>query len=437
METETERPTSLWHHPNFLKLWTSDTISQFGTQFSAYAIPFTALLITSDPLAFSILTVSAFISFPLFALFIGVYVDRRRRQRIMVVANVGRGISLGLIPLAAVTGTLTRAGMPLLYIVSFMVGLLTVFFDISYQAILPSLVERSQLVEGNSKLEWSRSGAQVVGPGMAGLVVQAGFPPFAIAIDANSYIASASVLSRINRNEIIKPPVTGVWHDLKEGLAIVLKDKRLRSIAGSTATSNFFTNAIFAILILYLVRQLGYTAAVIGTIFFIGGLGAFAGIALSSRLARMFGVGPAIIAAMIVGGLGAIPYALVNPSLSTPIFIANSIPLLGTFRLDLNALILMAGGFVASIRVVVYNINQVSLRRSIVPRNIPGRMNATMRWIVWGTTPAGALVGRILGEVFGLREAIAIAVVGGIFAFLWVFLSPVRSLREIPEPPEE
>src|SRR5256712_791188 len=437
METETERPTSLWHHPNFLKLWTSDTISQFGTQFSAYAIPFTALLITSDPLAFSILTVSAFISFPLFALFIGVYVDRRRRQRIMVVANVGRGISLGLIPLAAVTGTLTRAGMPLLYIVSFMVGLLTVFFDISYQAILPSLVERSQLVEGNSKLEWSRSGAQVVGPGMAGLVVQAVFPPLAIAIDATSYIASASVLSRINRNEIIKPPVTGVWHDLEEGLAIVLKDKRLRSIAGSTATSNFFTNAIFAILILYLVRQLGYTAAVIGTIFFIGGLGAFAGIALSSRLARMFGVGPAIIAAMIVGGLGAIPYALVNPSLSTPIFIANSIPLLGTFRLDLNALILMAGGFVVSIGVVVYNINQVSLRQSIVPRKIQGRMNATMRWIVWGTIPVGALAGGVLGEVFGLREAIAIAVVGGIFAFLWVFLSPVRSLREIPEPPKE
>ena len=194
METETERPTSLWHHRNFLKLWTSDTISQFGTQFSGYAIPFTALLLTSDPLAFSILNASAFIGFAVFALFIGVYVDRHRRQRIMTLANVGRGIFLGLIPLAAVTGTLTRAGMPLLYFVSFMVGLLTVFFDVSYQAILPSLVDRSQLVEGNSKLEWSRSGAQVVGPGMAGLVVQAVYPPLAIAIDATAYMASASVL---------------------------------------------------------------------------------------------------------------------------------------------------------------------------------------------------------------------------------------------------
>ena len=433
METETERPTSLWHHPNFLKLWTSDTISQFGTQFSGYAIPFTALLLTSDPLAFSILNASAFIGFAVFALFIGVYVDRHRRQRIMTLANIGRGIFLGLIPLAAVTGTLTRAGMPLLYVVSFMVGLLTVFFDVSYQAILPSLVDRSQLVEGNSKLEWSRSGAQVVGPGMAGLVVQAVYPPLAIAIDATSYMASASVLSRIKQDEIIKPSTASVWHDLKEGLAIVLKDKRLRSIAGSTATSNFFSNVIFSILILYLVRQLGYTAAVVGTIFLIGGLGAFGGIALSSRLTRLFGVGPVIIAGMILGGLGTIPYALANSSLSAPIFSATGIPVLGSFRLDLNALILMMGGFVTSIGVVVYNINQVSLRQAIVPKNVQGRMNASMRWIVWGTIPAGAIAGGVLAEVFGLREAIVIGVIGGIFSFLWVFLSPVRSLKHVPE----
>jgi MFS family permease len=436
METETERPTSLWRHPNFLKLWTSDTISQFGTQFSGYAIPFTALLLTSDPLAFSILNASAFIGFAVFALFIGVYVDRHRRQRIMTLANIGRGIFLGLIPLAAVTGTLTRAGMPLLYVVSFMVGLLTVFFDVSYQAILPSLVDRGQLVEGNSKLEWSRSGAQVVGPGLAGLVVQAVYPPLAIAIDATSYMASASVLSRIKQDEIIKPSTASVWHDLKEGLAIVLKDKRLRSIAGSTATSNFFSNVIFSILILYLVRQLGYTAAVVGTIFLIGGLGAFGGIALSSKLIKLLGVGRVIIAGMIMGGLGTIPYALANSSLSAPIFSATGIPVVGSFRLDLNALILMMGGFVTSIGVVVYNINQVSLRQAIVPKSIQGRMNASMRWIVWGTIPAGAIAGGVLAEVFGLREAITIGVIGGIFSFLWVFLSPVRSLKHVPEPIE-
>jgi len=437
METETERPTSLWHHPNFLKLWTSDTISQFGTQFEGYAIPFTALLLTSDPLAFGILNACAFAAFPLFALFIGVYVDRHHRQRIMVMANLGRGLLLGLIPFAAVVGILKTVGMPLLYFVAFMVGLLTVFFDVSYQALLPSLVERSQLVEGNSKLQWSASSAQVIGPGMAGFVVQAVFPPFALAIDASSYLASASVLSRIDQVETIVPTNKSVWHDLKEGLAIVLKDSRLRMIAGSTATSNFFSNVIFALLILYLVRQLGFTAAVIGTIFLVGGLGGILGaVFLSSRLTKWFGVGPVIIGSILLGGLGTIPYLLASPSLGTPIFTATNVPLIGTFRLDLNSLLMMAGGFVTSIGVVVYNINQVSLRQSIVPKRIQGRMNASMRWIVWGTIPLGSIAGGVLGSIVGLREAIGIGVVGGTLAFLWVFFSPVRSLKEIPEPME-
>src|SRR6266496_934432 len=436
METTTEKAVSVWKNRNFLRLWTSDTISQFGTQFSGLAIPFTFILLSKNAFLFGLLQAVGGLAFPLFALFIGVYVDRHYRKRIMTLANVGRGLALGSVPLVAIAGFLPSLGISLLFTVSFVVGLLTVFFDVSYQAILPSLVGRSQLVEGNSKLEWSRSGAQVVGPGMAGLVVQAVYPPLAIAIDATSYMASASVLSRIKQDEIIKPSTASVWHDLKEGLAIVLKDKRLRSIAGSTATSNFFSNAIFSILILYLVRQLGYTAAVVGTIFFIGGLGAFAGIAVSSRLARILGVGPAIIAAMLVGGLGTIPFALANPTLSTPIFSATGIPLLGTFRLDYNALILMIGGFVTSIGVVVYNINQVSLRQAIVPKNVQGRMNASMRWIVWGTIPAGAIAGGVLAEVFGLREAIVIGVIGGLFSFLWVFLSPVRSLKDVPEPME-
>ncbi len=436
METKVE-PPSLWHHPNFLKLWTSDTISQFGTQFEGYAIPFTALLLTSDPLAFGILNACAFIAFPLFALFIGVYVDRHHQQRIMVLSNIGRGAFLGLIPLAAVTGILTQIGMPLLYLVAFMVGLLTVFFDVSYQALLPSLVERSQLVEGNSKLQWSASSAQVVGPGLAGFVVQAVFPPFALAIDASSYLASASVLSRIDQDETISQTDKSVWHDLKEGLGIVLKDSRLRMIGGSTATSNFFSNVVFALLILYLVRQLGFTAAVIGSIFFVGGLGGVLGaVVLSSRLTRWFGVGPVIILAALLGGLGTIPYLVANPSFSTSLYTATSVPLIGTFRLDINTALMMTGSFVTSIGVVVYNINQVSLRQSIVPRRIQGRMNASMRWIVWGTIPLGAFVGGVLGSIVGLREAIGIGVVGGTLAFLWVLFSPVRSLKEIPQPME-
>jgi MFS family permease len=437
METATQQTSSLWHHANFLKLWASDTISQFGTQFSGFAIPFTALLLTKDPVAFGILNACGFLAFPLFALFIGVYVDRHHRRRIMVLSNVGRGISLAVVPLAAVTGILAMLGMPLLYVVTFMVGLLTVFFDVSYQAILPSLVDRSQLVEGNSKLEWSRSGAQVIGPGMAGLVVQAVFPPFALAIDATSYMASSSFLSRISQEETISPSNRSVLHDLKEGLAVVIHDSRLRMIAGATATSNFFSNALFPIVFLYLVLHLGFTASMIGAIFSVGAIGGlFAAIVLSSKMTRMFGVGPIIVLAMLLGGLGTIPYYVANPSFATTVFGVVPIPWIGSFRLDLNVVLMMIGSFVTSIGVVLYNINQVSLRQSIVPRRLQGRMNASMRWIVWGTIPAGAVSGGFLGAILGLKEAILIAVVGGILAFLWVFFSPVRSLEKIPEPME-
>lgn len=434
METATTRTVTLWHHADFLKLWASETISQFGTQFSGFGIPFTALLLTSNPLDFGILNATGLLAFPLFALFIGVYVDRHHRRRIMVSANIGRGILLGLIPLAAVTGALRQLGMSLLYTVSFSVGLFTVFFDVSYQAILPSLVERNQLVEGNSRLEASRSTAQVAGPSIAGIAVQILGAPLAIAIDALSYFGSASFLGRIKKEETVQPRDASVLHDLKEGLAVVLKDTRLRSIAGCTSTANFFSNALFAILILYLVRQLNFTAAVIGLIFTIGSTGAFVGIALSRRLAESVGVGPAIVGSMLLGGVGFLPYYIMSPSLAFPVLNFGSLPLLGTFRLDMNGLLLMLATFTISIGTVVYNINQVSLRQALVPIRLQGRMNASMRWIVWGTIPAGSIAGGILGALLGLRPAIAIAVVGGSLAFLWVLLSPVRSLKKVPEP---
>ncbi len=430
-ETET---VSLWHHRNFLKLWTSDTISQFGTQFSGLAIPFTALLLTKDAFLFGLLGAMPFIPFPLFALFVGVYVDRHHRKRIMTLANIGRGISLGLVPFAAITGLLSQLGMLLLYAVSFSVGLLTVFFDVSYQAILPSLVDRKQLVQGNSMLEFSRSSAQVAGPAMAGIVVQAVYPPLALAIDATSYLASASFLSSIRAQETLQPITKSVWHDLKEGLAVVLRDTRLRMIAGSTATANLFSSAIFPISILYFVEELGFTAGVIGFIGTVGAVGLLVGVFLSSLIVKHIGLGWAIIGAMLLGGLGFIPYVIVNPGLTNPaLAVIGPLPFLGIIRIDRNVLWLMLSNFIVSIGVVVYNINQVSLRQALVPLRLQGRMNASMRWIVWGTLPAGAIMGGVLGKVIGIKPAIEIAVIGGLFAFLWVLLSPVRSLKTVPE----
>ena len=430
---------SLWRHGNFLNLWASETISQFGTQFSGIAIPYTAYLLTVNQtiqvatLEFGILNALGLVAFPLFALFIGVYVDRNRKRRIMVLANIGRSISLGLIPLAAITGTLYTIGLPLLYLVSFLMGLLTVFFDISYQAILPFLVDRKQLVEGNSKLEASRSSAQLVGPGIAGAVIQIvgiAQAPLVMAIDASSYLGSASFLARLQAEEQIKQPTTTVWHDLKDGLAVVLKDKMLRSIAGSTATSNLFNSALFAIFLLFLIRELSFPPGLLGLVFAVGSSGALLAVVVASKFARRFGVGPVIVASMLLSGLAASPYLVVNKSL------AFTVLAIGPLRLDLNTILLMIAGFFGAFAGVVYNINQVSLRQAIVPLRLQGRMNASMRWIVWGTLPIGSLLGGFLGSIIGLRTAIDVAVIGESLAFLWVLFSPVRSLQKIPAPLE-
>ncbi len=433
MATTEQQTVTLGRHSNFRMLWASETVSQFGTQFSGLGIPFTAVLLNATAFQYGILFGSAQLAFPLFALFIGVYVDRHRRRRIMVSANIGRGVLLGLIPIAFFTGTLNQLGMPLLYTVSFLVGVLTVFFDVSYQAILPSIVDRNQLVEGNRRLEASRSTAQVVGPSIAGIVVQIITAPFAIAIDALSYFGSASFLTRIRDEETVQPSTRSVWHDLREGLQVVLKDGRLRSIAGSTATINLFSNALFAAAFLYLVQQLKFSAGLFGLIFSVGSTGAFVGIFLSSRLAKSLGVGPAMVLSILIAGFGLTPYIIASPSLSFSI-LKVELPLTGTFQLDMNGLLLMLGSFVTSIGVVVYNVNQVSLRQAMVPLRLQGRMNASMRWIVWGTLPAGSFMGGILGTLLGLRPAIAIGVVGSSLAFLWVLLSPVRSLKTVPEP---
>ncbi len=352
----------------------------------------------------------------------------------MTLANVGRGLALGSVPLVAIAGFLPSLGISLLFAVSFVVGLLTVFFDVSYQAILPSLVDRQQLVQGNSMLEFSRSSAAVVGPAMAGVVVQAVYPPLTLAIDASAYLASAGVLSTIQTEEALQDSKKTVWHDLKEGLAVVLKDNRLRMIAGSTATFNLFGSALFPVAFLYLTGPLGLTAGVYGFIFTVGAIGLLVGVFLSGMIVRKIGLGWAIVASMLIGGLGLIPYVVVNPGLTSPaLAVLGPIPILGVLRIDRNVILLMIAQFFVSLSTVVYNINQVSLRQAIVPLRLQGRMNASMRWIVWGTIPLGATIGGTLGTLVGLKPAMEISVIGAIFAFLWVMFSPVRSLKVIPE----
>src|SRR6266702_335536 len=208
MQTTTQKET-LWRNPNFLKLWTSETISQFGSQFTGLALPLTAIIIlNADSTELGILTFAGTIPWLIFGLLVGVWVDRHRKQRIMVTSNILRGSILALIPIAAVLGVITKLGIPFLYAVSFLVGFLQVFFDITYQSYLPSLVRRDQLVEGNRNLQASASTAQVTGPTIAGIVTRIITAPIAVAIDACSFFASGFALGRTEHEEVIDEKVS-------------------------------------------------------------------------------------------------------------------------------------------------------------------------------------------------------------------------------------
>jgi hypothetical protein len=441
METATVQKETLWRNPDFLKLWTSETISQFGSQFTGLALPLTAIIILSaDSVQVGILNFAGSVPWLIFGLIAGVWIDRHRKQRIMVTSNILRGSILALIPIAAVFGVITKLGLPFLYAISFCVGFLQVFFDITYQSYLPSLVRREQLVEGNRNLQASASTAQVAGPTIAGIVISILTAPIAIAVDACSFFASALALGRIDHEELINKEIVkpSVLADIREGLHVVFRDRRLRMIAGCTGTSNFFGTALGTLFLLYLIQPspagLGVSKSLAGVtagiIFSVASVGALVGVGISTRVAKSIGVGPAILGSILIGSLEAIPYYLAGFLTASPLFT------LGGFGVNWSMLSIMAGQFVSFIGTVVYNVNQVSLRQAIVPSRLQGRMNATMRFLVWGTIPLGALAGGFLGDFFGLRTAIGIAILGGSLAFLWVLLSPVRSLKEIPAPLE-
>ncbi len=409
------RSTGLWRHANFLRLWTGQTISQFGSQITLLALPLAAALtLHATPAEMGILSAAETAPFLLVGLFAGVWVDRLRRRPILLVTDCARGVLLLAIPLAALLDALT---IGLLYAAAFVVGILTVFFEVAYQSFLPALVGREHLVEGNSKLEVSRSAAQIAGPGAAGGLVQLVTAPIAIVVDAASFFISALFLVFVRVPEAAPTPRAAhetIWKEIGEGLRVVVRNPLLRAIAGCTATSNFGNNIWQAVLILYITRRLGLGAGVIGVIFSTGSVGFLCGALLAGRVARRFGLGPAIVGSIAVGGLGVmlIPVAQRPAALAIPLLIAAQ--------------------FIAGGTGTMYNINQVSLRQAITPDHLLGRMNATMRFIVWGTLPVGALIGGALGGIIGLRPTLVIGAIGQMTAFLWVFFSPVRALREQP-----
>jgi len=406
----------LWRHADFLRLWSAETVSQVGTQISQLALPLAAILVL-DASAFEValLGTMQFLPFVVFALPAGVWVDRLRRRPILVASDVLRGLLLASVPLAHAVDALT---MWQLYAVVFGVGVGTVFFDVSYQSYLPSLVSREQLVEGNSKLEISRSGAFVAGPALAGVLVGAMTAPGAILVDALSFGASAAFLFRIRAVEEAPAPAAhpSLVRELRDGLRYLLGHRYWRPFAASIATSNFFGQIAFVVFLVYAVRVLDLSPQLIGLALVPVGVGGLAAAVLVGRITARLGVGPTLIGAALVFGPATLALPLAPVGFPLPVLIAG-FALLGF------------GG-------IAFNVTGISLVQTLTPERLLGRLNATRRFLVWGAIPLGSLVGGVLATTIGLRPTLFVGAIGSCLCFVPMLLSPVRSLREMPTEPE-
>jgi MFS family permease len=412
------RPTgALWSHPDFIKLWTGQSISELGSQVSQLAIPWLAAVdLHASPLAFSLLGVLGFLPFILFALPAGVWVDRLRRRQILIVGDSARAVLLLLIPVLWFAGVLEIWH---LLILEFLIGIFTVFFDVAYQSYLPALIEREDLVDGNSKLQVTVGIAQVGGPSLAGGLIAAITAPYAILVDSMSFVISSVFMIRMRHRENLprqdtNEPRPRMWPQVKEGLAWVVGHRNLRAIAGCTGTSNFCSSLMFAIVILYMVRVLHLSAFEAGAVFAVGSAGSIVGALFANRLGLKLGLGTAIVFTAVIFSFGGLAYPLAPKSFPLPA--------------------LMAGQLLFGFSAIAYNILQVSYRQAITPERLQGRMNAAMRWIVWGTIPLGTLAGGAIAQATSLHTALWVGALLGTPTFLWVLLSPLRSIREIPQP---
>jgi len=411
------RPRSeLWRERGFVRLWAANGISQLGTQVSLLALPLTALyLLRAGALGVALLRSFAALPFLLFSLPAGVWVDRLRRRPLMVVADLGRAAAIASIPVAYWLGHLTMAQ---LYVAAGIHGLLSVIFDVSYLSFLPTLVGRGRLAEANAKLLGTQSLAQLAGPALAGGLVSAVGAAVAVLADAVSFLFSGAVVTAIRgREERPEPTTTRARTELAAGLRYVFAQPYLRTLTIWISVGNLFTSALFALFVVYFVRDLHLGAATIGWVTAVVNLGFIAAAFVNGALVRRFGVGPMIAYTGVLSSVALVGIPAAPLSFPLPVIVVSG----------------LAGTFVGFFT----NVNQLTLRQAITPHRLLGRMNAVTRFMYWGTVPIGSALGGVAAETVGLRATLFAAVAGSVVASIPIAFSPIRKLHELPGPPPE
>lgn len=405
---------SLWRDSEFVKLWIGQAISQVGSRITRTALPFAAVIVLeAGPIEMGILGAVSAAAILLFGLFAGAWADRLRRRPILIVTDLGRAAVLATVPIAALRGALT---MTQLYLVAAVTGLLSILFDAAYQAYVPWLVHRERLVEANAKLALSESIAEVSGPSLAGFLVTALTAPIAILFDAVSFVVSAVSIVLVRRPE--PPPArrggTDIFEEIADGLRISWRDPYLRAMALRTVTAALFAGFYGSLYPLFTVKVLGLSPSVIGVVVAAGGAFAIAGAAAAERLVRRFGIGGAMIGALLVTGVS----TFLNPMAH------GSVVLCCVFLVAAQA-----GDFAWPPLITT----ERSLRQSVAPPEALGRVNSSMNLMFSGVIPVGSFVGGVLAEFIGVRAAMFVGAAGYALSSLFVICSPIRHLRDLPD----
>ena len=410
-----DRPTARPWQALFHRLWAAQTIALFGAEIAVLAIPLTAaLFLGATPLQMGLLVAASEAPFLLCSLPLGVYVDRVRRRPLLIGADLGRVLLLAMIPLASLLGMLR---IELLYVVTFLVGVLTVLFDIAHFAYFPSLVPRESLLHANGRLQVSHSASASIGPGLAGLLVQGLTAPLAVIGTAVSFLISGGILALGTFGHHEPPPrpecAESTWReDIGAGLYALLGHALLRPIVIASALMGIFLYAIRATYILFATRDLQLDAFQLGLILAAGGIAAIPGGLFAGRVASLVGFGCSIWGGWILMGASLLLIPFATPSTAI--------------------VVLVVAQGLSGLAETIANVNQWSLRQALTPDHLQGRVTASHRFLVYGAFPLGALLGGFLASRVGFRPTILVCAIGLTLSPLYLLFTPLRGVHASP-----
>ncbi|WP_306231982.1 MFS transporter [Agrococcus beijingensis] len=404
----------LWRERGFPAFWAGQGLSQLGAQFAALAMPIVAVsMLQATDAQMGYLNAAETAAFLLVGLPAGAWLDRVRKRNVMIAADLVRVVAVAAVPLLWLANMLE---MWHLFVIGAVVGIATVFFDVGYQSFVPVLVRDEHVGPANGALEATAQTMRLGGPAVAGVLLRVVSAPILLAVNAVGFLFSAISLMLVRDDEQVKPKHERqhLVREIGDGLRFVAGTDFLVRIVGTTALTNLGTSIGMTLSPILILRILGLDPAIYGVLMTLGAIGGLVGSVLANRIARWIGEGQALALSTLVftSSAALLPLAAHFPPLAVPLLIVFEVLL----------------GF----SILVYNIVQVTARQRVCPKPLLGRMNASIRFVVWGVMPIGALLAGWLGTVLGTVPAIWIGTVVAMLGALPILLSPYARMRQLP-----